>query len=181
MADEAVTVRTPDEGRPTLAPTGGTVSAIPVCSLRCERCGILEPIDRDKCDGPCARWVGEECYIVYGSDDVFCFDCRPPPEEAGSRVNASESASEEIDARQVQMIEGERRDSDSKGKAHSNCAADSHSFLGCSAMRGGLCASPALTERIAEESREESAVMKERRKARKERKLNKPPKGGGDG
>ena len=78
--------RTPDKGLPTIAPTGGTESAIPFCSLRCERCGTLEPIDREKCDGPCARWIGEECYIVYGSDDVYCFDCRPPPVEAETWV-----------------------------------------------------------------------------------------------
>ena len=31
------------------------------------------------CDGPCRRWVGEECYVAYGAEDIFCVDCRPPP------------------------------------------------------------------------------------------------------
>ena len=51
-------------------------------SVRCERCGDLDPIDRNLCDGPCRRWVGNECYDMYDSAvafvDVFCFDCRPP-------------------------------------------------------------------------------------------------------
>ena len=71
--------RTPDKGLPSTDPTGGIDSAIPSCSLRCERCGSPEPIDRELCDGPCARWIGAECYIVYGSSDVYCLDCRPPP------------------------------------------------------------------------------------------------------
>ena len=108
------------------------------------------------------------CRILH---TMICYD----------QLDASENASAEIVARQVQMIEEKHRDSGAKGKANSSSTADSHLFMGTSAMRGGLCVSPALTERIAEELREESAAMKERRKARRERKLNKPPKGGGDG
>ena len=51
----------------------------PRASLRCESSGDPNPVDRSMCDGPCGRWVGEECYIVYGQDEVYCLDCRPPP------------------------------------------------------------------------------------------------------
>ena len=51
-------------------------------SVRCERCGDLDPVDRNLCDGPCRRWIGQECYDMYDSAvafvDIFCFDCRPP-------------------------------------------------------------------------------------------------------
>ena len=63
----------------TSGSSGGPVLGIPVGSLRCERCGLAEPLDRSVCDGPCGRWVGEECYILYGQDEVYCLDCRPPP------------------------------------------------------------------------------------------------------
>ena len=64
----------------------------PSDSLRCERCGIPAPVAREKCDGPCARWIGKECYIEYGQDDVFCLDCRhPEPPPAQPLPNAAEA------------------------------------------------------------------------------------------
>ena len=99
------------------------------------------------------------------------------PTAVGRHV-ATESAAAEIGARQIQMIEERRGDSGSKREA-SDIITDSHLFLGTSAARGGLCVCPALQEWISEELRRESAVLKERRKAREERNLNKP-QGGND-
>ena len=175
--------RTPDEGLSSIAPAGGTGSAIPVCSLRCERCGTPEPIDRDKCDGPCARWIGEECYITYGSDEVYCFDCRPPP-PAPTRpppadVGGGSGLAEGV-SRQLQMIEEYYRDSGAKGTANVGHGGDAHLFMGTSAMRDGLCVMPAVQDRVADELRIENAVLKGKRETREERILNKPPGGGQD-
>ena len=63
----------------TFSSDGEGVVPAPADSLRCERCGEPEPIDRDRCDGPCERWVGEECYRAFGPDEIFCYDCRPVP------------------------------------------------------------------------------------------------------
>ena len=45
-----------------------------------------------------------------------------------------------------------------------------------SRSRTTICVCPALSEWIAEEMRKEAAIMKERKKAREERNLAKPPK-----
>ena len=52
---------------------------------------------------------------------------------------------------------------------------EAHLYAG-SSSRAGLCISPELSEWVADEMRKESAVMKERRKAREERALSKPKK-----
>jgi hypothetical protein len=56
---------------------------------------------------------------------------------------------------------------------------------GTGKVRGNLCVCPALQDWISEELRKESAVLKERRKAREERSLlrdrNKPNKGNSGG
>ena len=264
--------RSRDDGLPTLAPAGDPRSAIPVCSLRCERCGTPEPIDRATCDGPCARWIGEECYIIYGSDEVYCLDCRPPP-PAPTRpppaVDGDGGGPAEIVARQGQMIEEYHRDSGAMGTTHVGHSGDAHLwtfanvrsralapflvrkkdiegevtnqrlisdsrltnllfvdppstrlasagamsrieensemdsyigrgglefcfyhlpfddklgelFIGTSVTRGGFCVMPALQERVEDELRLENAVLKERRRTREERNLNRPPEGGKD-
>ena len=50
---------------------------------------------------------------------------------------------------------------------------DHHIYAG-TATRAGLCISPKLQEWVAQELSKESAVLKERRKAREERQLRKP-------
>jgi hypothetical protein len=86
-------------------------------------------------------------------------------------------ASCEFAGRQVQLIE-ERYKDKVFGHDDSGLTAESRLFSG-SSDRAGLCICPKLTEWIAEELKKESAVLKERRKAREERLLSKP-KGGKD-
>ncbi len=71
---------------------GGVLSVAPRDSLRCERCGADDPPDRTVCDGPCQRWVGEECYDMYGQHEVYCFDCRPPRPTTPTPESALSSA-----------------------------------------------------------------------------------------
>ena len=52
-----------------------------------------------------------------------------------------------------------------------NVGEDHHLFMGTQGTRGNLCVAPALQKFIAEELQKESAVLKERRKAREERSL----------
>jgi hypothetical protein len=71
---------------------GGVFGVAPRDSLRCERCGADDPPYRTVCNGPCQRWVGEECHDMYGHDEVYCFDCRPPipstPTPSGGGVSS---------------------------------------------------------------------------------------------
>ena len=92
------------------------------------------------------------------------------------QVDVSNLAGCEIIARQLQLLEERRYESQMRGHQQVDHAvgSDSHLFLGTTASRGGLCISPALDEWIAEELRRESATLKERRKAREERQLARP-------
>ena len=82
-------------------------------------------------------------------------------------------ASMELVCRQIQSIE-ERL----KHKFTDAGGGDSfeQSLIAGYQSRGSLCICPALSEWIAEEIRKNTAVEKERRKARDERSLQKPPK-----
>ena len=98
------------------------------------------------------------------------------------QVDISNSAGAEIIARQIQLLEEKHRDcggGGGKGGDSSGASMDSHLYMGSSSSRGGLCVCPLLSDWIADELRRESAVMKERRKAREERSANRPPKKGG--
>ena len=83
-------------------------------------------------------------------------------------------ASAEQIGRQLQLIEEKWKDrfGQSDGSAEDN----THLYLG--AQHGHICVCPALQAHIADELRKEAAVSKERRKAREERQLAKPKKGG---
>lgn len=75
----------------------------------------------------------------------------------------------ELVARQLQLVEGRHR---SKGQQQQAQDVDSHLYIGSSSSsRGGAFAAPEPQGWIAEEVREEAAVLKERRKARAERGL----------
>ena len=97
------------------------------------------------------------------------------------QLNVGNLACAELVCRQLQLTEErwrERFTSADSADSESNL----HLYLG-GASRGNLCISPMLQEWIADELRKESAVSKERRKAREERALIKPKskgKKGGD-
>jgi hypothetical protein len=79
------------------------------------------------------------------------------------------------------MIEVRHRDSGAKEKAKDGHSGDAHLVMGTSATRDGLRFMPAWQRWIAGELRKKSAVLKEKRNAREEKDLNKPPTGGMDG
>ena len=90
------------------------------------------------------------------------------------QVIAPNIAAAEIAAREVQVAEERHRDKVAGG---SDDRLDSNLARGTDLVRGNICVMPALTEWIAAELAKESAVMKERRKAREERTLARPKKG----
>ena len=94
--------------------------------------------------------------------------------ECFDQVNGGALAHMEFAARQVQFVE-ERWKERVVGKDEIGVS-EASLFSGVS-NRHNLCICPALTSWIAEEMRKESSVLKERRKAREERALVKPPKG----
>ena len=100
---------------------------------------------------------------------LVCFD----------QIDASNSAAAEIIARQIQLIEEKHRDLGNK-TGEASVSFDAHLYMGTSTARGGLCVSPDLQEWIAEELKKESAVLKERRKAREERNVGGPRGGNKD-
>lgn len=81
------------------------------------------------------------------------------------------AAAEQI-ARQLQLVEEKWKDRFSHGEV-----SDEHSHLYMGAQLGHICVCPTLQAHIALELQKESAVSKERRKAREERQLAKPKKG----
>ena len=83
-------------------------------------------------------------------------------------------AAAEYVVRQIQMIEEKYKDK----VAGAEDAVEQALFSG-QVHRSGLCLCPALSEWMGTEMRGEAALMKERRKAREERALKKPPAGGG--
>ena len=75
----------------------------------------------------------------------------------------------ELVCRQVQLLEERHRE-----KKGADESLDLHLYMGTtSASRGGVCVCPSLQDFISEELRKEAAVLKERRKAREERELQK--------
>jgi hypothetical protein len=94
---------------------------------------------------------------------MLCFD----------QLAASCLASAEYLMCQVQMVEERYRDK-AQGAANDSTV-EAHLFSG-TANRSGLCVAPQLTEWIANGLKGEAAILKERRKAREERSLAKPPK-----
>ena len=75
-------------------------------------------------------------------------------------------------ARQVQLVEEKWKDR-ILGKTDGDLASEAHLFGGMTA-RCTICVSPELSSWVALELSKESAVLKERRKAREERALAKP-------
>ena len=99
---------------------------------------------------------------------------------AVGRRDATESASAESGARQIQMIEERHSDSGSK---RVTAATDTESllWLGASASCGGRGVCFAVQEWISEQLRRAAAALKERRKASEDRNLNQAPNGGAKG
>ncbi|CAE8674030.1 unnamed protein product [Polarella glacialis] len=88
--------------------------------------------------------------------------------------NLGNLASAELLIRQVQMVEEKHKDKIGGGRPGD--LSDERHLFGGSEMRVNLCISPALTAYVAAELQKESAILKERRKAREERNLLKPDK-----
>ena len=89
------------------------------------------------------------------------------------QINAPALASFELICRQIQIAEEKYKDK------FSNIGGDSsfdYHLMAGTTHRSQLCICPALTEWLAEELRKQTAVDKERRKARDERLLQKPDK-----
>ena len=93
------------------------------------------------------------------------------------QLDAPNTAVVELICRQIQSIEETLKDKffDSDG-----LGAD-HFLMSGAPSRANLCIAPSLSAWVAQEAAKESAVLKERRKAREERALLKPkdPKGKG--
>ena len=85
----------------------------------------------------------------------------------------------ELICREIQMIEDKYSERLLAGSEISPETA--HLFLGTHSSRGNVCMSPALRDWVATELRDEAAILKERRKAREERQLNRPPANHADG
>ncbi len=90
----------------------------------------------------------------------------------------------ELLCRELQMIEEKYAD---RLRSQHEMSEEAHLLLGTRSSRGNVCMDPALREWISSELRDEAAIAKERRKAREERQLQRPPpadaeaKGGGRG
>ena len=90
----------------------------------------------------------------------------------------------ELICREIQMIEEKYAE---RLRSHSELSEESHHFLGTNMSKGNVCMSPALRDYIASEMRDEASILKERRKAREERQLQRAPpadsgtSGGGGG
>ncbi len=95
------------------------------------------------------------------------------------QLNMFNNGAAEIVARQLQLIEEKYKEK--LLTAHGDAGEDSHLFMGTRGTRGGLCVCPDLQAWIAGELQKESAVLKERRKAREERTLARPKGGGNPG
>jgi hypothetical protein len=84
-------------------------------------------------------------------------------------------ASMELICRQVQMVE-ERWKDKVLGQVPES-SSENYLYSGLT-NRGALCIAPELSTWISEQLKSDSAVMKEKRKAREERNLSKPKKDG---
>ena len=92
------------------------------------------------------------------------------------QINLYSSAAAETHCRQLQLVEVEEKHRDRllQQQGLADQTDDSHLFLGGQGTRGGCCVCPELQSWIAEQLQKESAVLKERRKAREERQLARP-------
>jgi hypothetical protein len=88
------------------------------------------------------------------------------------QLNLPQLAGAELLVRQIQMAEERHKD---RFTGKSDFMEERHLFSGAE-QRVNLCICPALTVYVAQEMSKESAIMKERRKAREERQLFKPEK-----
>ena len=77
----------------------------------------------------------------------------------------------------MQLLEEKEEERSTKGQAES----DNFLFRGQGGVRGYSCVSPELREWFAEELKRDAAILKERRKAREERQLQKKDKPKGKG
>ena len=84
-------------------------------------------------------------------------------------------ASAELIARRLQLAEERHKD---RLGGEGTASEDLHLYLGTDPTRGNLCVCPALSDWVGKELAAESAVMKERRKAKEERALARPKKEG---
>ena len=89
-------------------------------------------------------------------------------------------ASVELIYRQIQCIEERLKDKFLPSDPGGANGLEQHLMAGIHS-RSQLCICPALSTWLAGEVRQQNAVDKERRKAREERSLTKPPKSGGKG
>ena len=85
----------------------------------------------------------------------------------------------ELMVRQLQLVE--ERHKDRLGGSSGKDSLDEKYLFAGSAHRNNLCVCPKLQEWVGEEMRKESLIMKERRKAREERGLARPPPKGPKG
>ena len=97
---------------------------------------------------------------------MICFD----------QLQVGSLAAAEFCARQIQLVEEKYRDRGVPKDSLELVSESEAALFSGSRSRTTICVCPALSEWIAEEMRKEAAVMKERRKAREERNLAKPPK-----
>ena len=124
--------------------------------------------------------------------------CRLQPQDAGvslhecacrclellvtyDQVDVTNIAGAEILSRQVQLVEEKWKDCVFGSPPTGDIEHDSHLYLGTGMSRGDLCVGPLLQAWIAEQLSAESAILKERRKAREERTLTRGGGGGGGG
>ena len=96
-------------------------------------------------------------------ETMICYD----------QLNAGNIACAELLARSIQMVAEKYRERFVGDKEGSE---ERHLLMGTHAVRGNLPICPLLSDWLSDELRKEAAVMKERRKAREERQLLKPPK-----
>lgn len=88
--------------------------------------------------------------------------------------NAFNSSAIEVLIRKLQPVYDKHRDRLLQNQGHQDYGDDTHLYLGGNGPRGGAAVCLALQTWIAEELSRESAVLKERRKAREERSLARP-------
>jgi len=96
------------------------------------------------------------------------------------QLDGSNLASLELVARQLQLCEERCKDKLVSARGSGAGGDEQFFFTGMQSTRGIMVA-PALSEWIAKQLSAESAIAKERRKAREERQLVHPPGGGGGG
>lgn len=120
--------------------------------------------------GPHDAGVSEHKTICRALEAAACYD----------QCNIFNSGAVEVLIRKLQLIEEKHRDRLLQNQGHQDYGDDAHLYLGGSGPRGGAAVCPALQTWIAEELSRESAVLKEKRKAREERSLARP-KGGAKG